>query len=72
MLQKFGMMDYKSMATPMITKLNKLRGFESRLVDPSMYQWLIGLLMYLVNTRLDIFFAVNTSSRFQVESRHER
>jgi hypothetical protein len=27
--------------------------------------------MYLVNTRLDIFFDVNTLSQFQVEPRHE-
>jgi hypothetical protein len=27
--------------------------------------------MYLVNTRLDIFFAVNTLSQFQVEPRYE-
>lgn len=49
-LQRFGMMDCKSM----VTNLNKLIGFDSRLVDSSMYRQLIVSLMYLVNTRLDI------------------
>jgi hypothetical protein len=35
-----------------------------------MYRKLIGSLMYLVNTRPDIFFAVNTLSQFMVEPRH--
>jgi hypothetical protein len=69
-LQRFGMMDCKSMATPMVTNLKKLRDSDSDLVDPSMYRQLIGSLMYLVNTRPDIFFAVNTLSQFMVEPRH--
>lgn len=35
-LWKFGMMDCKSMATPMVTNLNKLRDFDSDFTDPSM------------------------------------
>jgi hypothetical protein len=58
-LQRFGMMDYKSMTTPMVTNLKKPRDSESDLVDPSMYRQLISL-MYLFNTRPDIFFVVNT------------
>ena len=56
------MMDYKSMATPMILNLRKLCYDESNLVDPTMYQLLIGPLMYLINTRLDICFVVSTLS----------
>lgn len=63
-LQRFRMMDCKSMATPMGTNLKKLRDFELDLVDPSMYRRLIGSLIYLVNTRLDICFAMNTLSQF--------
>jgi len=37
MLQKFHMMDCKSMDTPMVTSLKRLRGYEYSLVDPSMY-----------------------------------
>jgi hypothetical protein len=70
-LQKFGMMDCKSMDTPMTTDIRKVRDSNSDPVDPSLYRQLIGSLMYLVNTRPDICFAVNTLSQFQVEPRHE-
>jgi hypothetical protein len=70
-LQKFGMMDCKSMATPMVTDMTKLRDFVSDPVDSSMYRKLIGSLMYLVNTRPDIRFVVNTLTYFRVEPRHE-
>jgi hypothetical protein len=69
-LQRFGMMDCKSMATPMVTNLNLLSDSSSDLVDPTMYRQLIGSLMYLVNTRPDICFAVNTLSQYMVEPRH--
>lgn len=36
-LHKFGMIDCKSMDTPMVTNLKNLRGFDSYLVDPMMY-----------------------------------
>jgi hypothetical protein len=70
-LQKFGMMDCKSMATPMTTERRKVRDSNSDLVDPSLYKKLIGSLMYLVNTRPDICFDVNTLIQFQVEPKHE-
>lgn len=55
-LKRFGMMDCKSMSTPMETNLKKLSesATSSDLVDPTMYRQLIGSLMYLVNTRPDI------------------
>jgi hypothetical protein len=69
-LSKFGMMDCKSMATPMMINLKKLSdsASNSNLVDPTMYKQLIGSLMYLVNTRPDIFSAMSTLSQFIVES----
>jgi hypothetical protein len=70
-LQKFGMMDYMSMDNPMDADIRKLNFPDFDPVDPSLYQQLIGSLMYLVNTRLDICFAVNTLSPFQVEPRQE-
>jgi hypothetical protein len=60
-LQRFGMMDYKSMTTPMTINLKLLSDSSSDLVDPTMYRQLFGSLMYLVNTRLDICFAVNST-----------
>jgi hypothetical protein len=64
------MMDYKSMATPMVTNLELLSDSSSDLVYPTMYRQLIGSLMYLVNTKPDICFAVNTLSRYMVEPTH--
>jgi hypothetical protein len=49
-LQKFGMMDCKSMDTPMTKDIRKVRDSDSKTVDPSLYRQLIGSLMYLVNT----------------------
>ena len=38
-------------------------------MDPTLYKQLIRSLMYLVNTRPDICFAVNALSQFMVEPR---
>jgi hypothetical protein len=69
-LQRFKMMDYNSMATPMVMNLKILSDFSSDLVDPTMYRQLIASLMYLLNTRLNICFAVNTLNQYMVETRH--
>jgi hypothetical protein len=63
------MVNCRAMSTPMITNLKKLNALESELVDATLYRQLIGSLMYLVNTRPDICFAVNTLSQFMVEPR---
>jgi hypothetical protein len=63
-LQRLGMMDCKSMATLVVMNLKLLSDSSSDLVDPTMYRQLIGSLMYLVNTRLDICFAVSTLSQY--------
>jgi hypothetical protein len=70
-LQNFGMMDCKSMATPMVIDLRKLRDNDFDLVDSSLYRSLIGSLMYLVNTKPDICPDVNMFIQFQVEPIHE-
>ena len=38
-------------------------------MDPTLFRQLIGSLMYLVNTRLDMSFTVNTLSQLMVEPR---
>ena len=70
-LKRFGMLDCRPMSTPMITNWKKIDASDSELVDPTLYRRLIGSLMYLVNTRPDICFAVNTLSQFMVEPKRE-
>jgi hypothetical protein len=52
----------KSMDTPMNVDIRKVKVLDSDPVDPYLYRQLIGSLMYLVNTRPNIFFSVNTLS----------
>jgi hypothetical protein len=68
-LRRFWMEDCRPMSTPMITNWKKLHSSESELVDPTLYRQLIGSLMYLVNTRPDLCFVVNSLSQFMVEPR---
>jgi len=71
MLKRFDMIDCKTMTTPMITNLKRLKSFESNLVDSTRYRQLIGSHVYLVNTRPDICFTVNVLSQFQVKPKHD-
>ena len=64
------MMDCKAMTTPMASNLKLLSDASSETVDATMYRHMIGSLMYLMNTRLDIFFAMNTLSQFLIDPRH--
>ena len=57
------------MATPMDTKLKLLSHETSKLVDMDHYRQIIGSLMYLMNTRPDICFVVNTLSQCLVKPR---
>jgi hypothetical protein len=61
-LKRFGMMDCKSMTTPMTTNPKLLCDTSSKIVDAILYRQLIDSLMYLTNTRPDICFAMNTKS----------
>jgi hypothetical protein len=61
------MQDCRPMSTPMVTNWKKIDASKSEVVDPTLYKQLIGSLMYLVNTRPDICFVVNTLSQFMVE-----
>jgi hypothetical protein len=58
------------MNTPMEMKLNLLVDTSSELIDAMLYRQIIGSLMYLMNTRPNIYFVVNTLSQFLVEPRH--
>jgi hypothetical protein len=70
-LKKFGMTDYKPMPTPMVINLKKLSetSSDSGQIDPHLYRQLIGSLMYMVNTRTDICYAVSVLSQFMSQLR---
>jgi hypothetical protein len=53
----------------METNLKLLVDTSSELVDASLYKQIIGLLMYLTNTKPNICFVVNTLSRYLMEPR---
>lgn len=69
-LKRFGMWDCRPMSTPMETNLHKLKAAaESKLANPTLYRQIIRSLMYLVNTRQDICYAMNALSQFMCEPR---
>jgi hypothetical protein len=51
------------MATPMVSNLKLLQDTTSEIVDSTLYRKIVGSLMYLMNTRPDICFVVNTLSQ---------
>ena len=57
------------MSTPMVANWKKLHAYGGELVDPTLYRQLIGSLMYLVNSRPNLCFAVNGLGQFMVEPR---
>ena len=63
------MLECKAVATPMDSNLKLLADDLSELVDVTQYRQILGSLMYLTNTRLDICFAVNTLSQYLVQPR---
>jgi hypothetical protein len=71
-LKKFGMTDYRSISTPMVMNLKKMNETfsDSGKIDPHIYRQLIGSLMYLVNTRTYICYAVSVLSQFMSQLRH--
>lgn len=66
-LKRFEMQDCRPMTTPMITNWKKIYASEDKEVYTTLYRQLIGVLMYLVNTRPDICFVVTILSYFMVE-----
>jgi hypothetical protein len=61
-LKRFNMLECKPMNTPMEAKLKLLVDTSSDLIDATLYRQIIGLLMYLMNTKSDICFSMNTLS----------
>ena len=64
------MLGSKAMTTPMTTSLKLLNDDTLEAIDDTLYRQIIGSLMYLTNTRLDICFFVNTLSQYMVNPKH--
>ncbi|GKA20199.1 putative ribonuclease H-like domain-containing protein [Tanacetum coccineum] len=65
-LKKFDFMSIKHASTPIETHKPLVKYEEAADVDVHLYRSMIGSLMYLTASRLDIMFAVCACSRFQV------
>nr|GEX79978.1 uncharacterized mitochondrial protein AtMg00810-like [Tanacetum cinerariifolium] len=65
MLKKFRLEDSKPMKTPMSTETKLRRDEEGESVDNTKYRGMIGSLLYLTASRLDIMFSVCLCAHFQ-------
>ncbi|GKB53612.1 putative ribonuclease H-like domain-containing protein [Tanacetum coccineum] len=65
-LKKFGFIDVKTASTPMETQKALLKDEDGEEVYVYLYRSMIGSLMYLTSSRLDVMFAVYACARYQV------
>nr|GFA36949.1 retrovirus-related Pol polyprotein from transposon TNT 1-94 [Tanacetum cinerariifolium] len=65
MLKKFGLEDSKPMRTPISRETKLTKDVEGESVDNTKYRGMIGSLLYLKASRLDIMFSVCLCARFQ-------
>ncbi|GKC06287.1 retrovirus-related pol polyprotein from transposon TNT 1-94 [Tanacetum coccineum] len=65
-LRKFNLTDVKSANTPVDTKKTLVKDTDGKDVDEHLYRSIIGSLMYLTTSRLDIMYAICVYARFQV------
>ncbi|XP_022870751.1 uncharacterized protein LOC111389996 [Olea europaea var. sylvestris] len=67
LINRFGLDSKKHTKTPMNTSVNIGYDPIGRSVDPTLYRSMIGSLLYLTTSRLDIAFSVGVYARFQVD-----
>jgi hypothetical protein len=65
MLKKFGMVDCKPVSTPMQTSCKLSKDDKSKDADQRLYRSMIGSLLYVTTSRLDVMQAVGQVARFQ-------
>ena len=65
MLKKFGMEDWKSVSTPMTTGCTLSKDDKSKEVDQKLYRSMIGSILHVTTSRLDVMHAVGLVARFQ-------
>ena len=66
LLKKYDMVNIKQSPTPMATSTSLNSDPLDIKVDVTRYRGMIGSLLYLTASRLDIMFAVGTCARFHV------
>lgn len=59
------MKDYKCVSTPMVTGCNLNKSDKSPIINQFEYRYMIGSLLYIIGTRLDIVHAVGMVGFFQ-------
>jgi len=69
MLKKFGMDDAKSISTPMGTNGSLDSDTSGNMVDQKLYRSMIGSLLYVTASTLDVMFSVCMCARFQASPR---
>nr|GEV41202.1 ribonuclease H-like domain-containing protein [Tanacetum cinerariifolium] len=65
-IKKYSFIEVKNESTPMETQKPLLKDEDGEEVDVHMYRLMIGSLMYLTSSRLDIMFTVCGCARYQV------
>ncbi|XP_031258739.1 uncharacterized protein LOC116116829 [Pistacia vera] len=68
-LKKFNMENCNPVSTPLVQNQKLCREDGASKVDESMYRNLVGCLLYLTTTRLDLMYASSLLSRFMNEPR---
>jgi Asp-tRNA(Asn)/Glu-tRNA(Gln) amidotransferase C subunit len=65
MLKRFRMKDCKPVITPMQTSCKLRKDDDSKSIDQRQYRSMIGSLLYVKTSRLDVMWAVGKVARFQ-------
>jgi hypothetical protein len=69
MLKKFGMNESKAISTPMGTNKNLDSDTSGNTVDQKLYRSMIGSLLYVTVSRLNVMFSVCICARFHASPR---
>jgi hypothetical protein len=65
MIKRLGMEDFKPVITPMQTSCNLRKDDDSKSTDHRKYRSIIGSLLYVTSSRLDVMQVVGQVARFQ-------
>ncbi|GJU21000.1 retrovirus-related pol polyprotein from transposon TNT 1-94 [Tanacetum coccineum] len=66
-IKKYGLLTSDSVDTPMVEKSNLDENLQGRPVDATLYHGIIGSLMYLTSSRLDLIYVVCLCARYQAK-----